>query len=175
MSNTDGTMSRYEYRRMQQRCVKCNTRDARTMAGKSRCAECAEKASKSSVKYYQNHREHVNDYMLARYRTLRDSGVCPRCGKRQPESGAVWCRYCLATRSKADRVLRESRGAIPNEKIGALGLCWRCRKNPAEDGSGYCSDCLTWWESVRNKGRETRILRDEISDNIPCENADTRG
>lgn len=151
MPNTDGTMTRYEYRKMQQRCVKCNTRDARTMSGKSRCAECAEKAIRSSSAYYLNHREQVIDYKLSRYQALRDSGVCPRCGKRPPKSGGVWCRYCSEKQNKTDRMRRESRGAIPNEKVGVLGLCWRCRKNPAEEGSGYCSDCLAWWESIRNK------------------------
>lgn len=171
MPNSDGTMTRYEYRRTQQRCVKCNTRDARTMSGKSRCAECAEKASESTRKYYQNHRDHVMLYKSERYQTMRETGICPRCNKRRPESGRALCQYCLADYRRAGRARRLLQGAVSDDMVGVLGLCWRCRKNSAAEGSRYCVECLEWWESVRNKSR----VENEFTQGIDAYWAERKG
>ena len=148
-------MTRYEYRKLNHRCVRCNTKDAFTLVGKTRCARCAEIVNENAKRYQEKHREEITRKKKESYQKAAEAGLCPRCKKRPiGKSKTGWCEYCVAERRKMQNAREHKNGRISNEQVKALGLCWRCRKNPAAEGSGYCTSCLEWWESVRNKERK---------------------
>lgn len=161
MTETDNKktgMSRYEYRKLNHRCISCNTQDAYTLNGRARCAVCAEKHRESAHWHGIEHREQITKAKKARYDALAEAGLCPRCGKRPLTKEGGWCEQCLATKRKRDRELRRERGAISNEQAAAMGLCYRCREEPAMEGYSYCKECHEWWESVRNKGKKNEYF-----------------
>lgn len=158
MPNADGTMTRYEYNKLHQRCARCGTQDAYTMIGRSYCAVCAEKNCAESKKYYEEHKKQSIAKAKERVDAWRKAGLCTRCGKKPAELGRSMCVQCAQKARDSDRKLRQKRGAISNEKARALGLCRRCRKNPVIKGKGYCRTCMDWWLSVRNKERKNEFF-----------------
>lgn len=132
MPNADGTMTRYEYRRAQQRCVRCGERDAYTMNGHSVCAVCAAKDRES---YRKNPKERIAramEYQKKRRKRLEEAGLCLRCGKRAPRPGLTTCENCFNKARAYDK--QHGKPLIP-------GMCSRCRSNPAIEGQQLCADC----------------------------------
>lgn len=176
---SDGTMTWYEYQKMQQRCTGCGTRDAYTISGRALCAECAEKSREKYRRNAQKRIRQVVEYQKCRRKRWEESGLCTVCGKYTPKDGYKMCERCLEKSSQYAK--KRVKPLIP-------GICSRCRSNPVLEGHKLCAVC---YEDVckglekaravsqeRNGGHVWRKYweeRNEISDNIPCEDADARG
>ena len=90
-----------------------------------------------------------------RLRERRDaSGLCQKCGKREPIAGVKYCEVC---RQKALDLARSRSAARSNS-----GLCTGCGKRSPESGSRACEAC-------RNKRRRWH------TDRVERENRDRDG
>ena len=65
------------------------------------------------VPYRDPHKRRANDPKRHRRRTAQGMarGLCPRCGKRQPQPGRSQCAVCLEKRRAADRIRARQRKA----------------------------------------------------------------
>lgn len=172
-------MTRSEYFKMQQRCTGCGRRDAYTMNGRSLCSACAEKSREKYRRDPQKRISHVMEYQKKRKKRWEEAGLCTVCGKHHPKDGRKMCEICLE---------KSRRHAKKRGKPLVPGMCSRCRSNPALEGKKLCAAC---YEDVcrglekaravsqaKNGGHVWRKYweeKSEISDNIPCEDADARG
>jgi hypothetical protein len=158
MPNADGTMTRYEYRRIQQRCIRCGKKDAYTMNGRAYCAECAEKRRENQKIYYNRHKREYIAKNKAKVDARREAGICVRCGKKPAAPGHVTCARCLRKLLDNDRASRRKQGIISREEARDRGICTRCMKEPVVEGHGLCRSCLDWWLSVRNSEKKTEFF-----------------
>lgn len=60
MNNTDRRKNNREYYKMNHRCTKCGTKDARTEHGRSHCERCAEIDRKNTKNTRTNIRDKIN-------------------------------------------------------------------------------------------------------------------
>lgn len=99
----------YNYLKTVRRCVQCGKQDAYTLNGRTYCAECMEWRNA----YYQKRREDPEyakkwaDRSTERRRRFRESGLCPRCGKK-PEPPYSLCAKCRAKNRARYRAKKEA-------------------------------------------------------------------
>lgn len=89
-------MTRYEYLKMQHRCVRCGGRDAYTLGGRAVCSDCREKLRAREREYDRIHADERNKKAKERRAVKIASGLCVRCGKRHTDQQKHTCAYCLA-------------------------------------------------------------------------------
>lgn len=139
MANSDGTMTRYEYFKMQQRCVDCGKRDAYTLNGRAVCANCYDK----NKAWYHRNRESVNRTTNERYHRKKAeyaaSGLCSRCGQRPAEEGYKMCRKCQEYSHMRYMASRRHKGTLLN-----TGGCTRCHKAEPIEGKRLCAECYAF-------------------------------
>ena len=46
-------------------------------------------------RFLENHRDEINEKRRERYAERKDSGRCPRCGKKQRSRKSILCKDCL--------------------------------------------------------------------------------
>lgn len=90
-------MNRYEYLRMQRRCVRCGGQDAKTQSGRCLCSACTEKNGATA-----------RAVMKSLYAARKASGLCAKCGKRAPAEGYVLCTPCMIQKERQAANRRES-------------------------------------------------------------------
>lgn len=119
--------------------MKCTTtlkcRDCSKFAedGRTRCREC----------HKDNVRKRNRQYNEKRAAEWKAKGLCSRCGKTPPGTGAVYCDACKEAEKKRGR-----------QKI-ASGLCGRCGITPTEDGYVTCLKC-------RATAREKKLKKQQV-------------
>ena len=113
--------------------------------------------------YRDPHKRRANDRERHRRRTEQRAarGLCPRCGKRQPQSGRSQCAVCLEKRRAADRIRARQRKAAGIGRVRdpearkaeyrrarrradgrvAQGKCARCGRHPHEPDRRLCATC----------------------------------
>lgn len=143
-------MKRYDYLKMQHRCVRCKTRDAYTLNGHPFCYECTQHNTEKSREYREKNREKVKEYMSERRDRLREQGLCYQCGKRSVEEGHARCAIC---RHKDNKNHQRKRNFYP-----APELCSRCHKKPCFGEFKVCEDCY-------NDGLNGSAAADAVRDN----------
>lgn len=89
-------MKRYEYLKMQHRCVRCGGRDAYTLGGRAVCSDCCEQRRTADREYYRAHADEKNQKAKDLRAERTSAGLCPTCGKRAPVQGKRYCERCLA-------------------------------------------------------------------------------
>lgn len=102
-------------------CVNCCSEKA--AKGRAKCLNCLDDDSVRKMlersKWTPEKRETVNRSRSVRskkqWQERKESGLCPRCGKRKPESGYVQCKYCRFKVAKQAEKLRRKRGALPKD------------------------------------------------------------
>lgn len=148
MPNSDGSMTRYEYNKMQQRCVQCGKRDAYTLNGRAICSDCYAK----SKEWYNKNREKVNRTTNARYHRRKSEfiaqGLCSRCGQRPAEDGYKMCRKCQEYSHKRYMASRRHEETLLN-----TGGCTRCHKAEPIEGKRLCANCYAFVCAALKKAR----------------------
>ena len=144
---TELRKDRREYLKGRCRCVRCTKQDAYTINGHSICAECTELRNEGAKRYQTKNRERVSERNAERYRTRKELGLCPQCGRSKDHNGkSPFCKRCKAMRRNTDR-----------KNYGSPYLrCKWCDNMPAP-GRAYCQECLDklarkkkeWWDSVK--------------------------
>lgn len=96
-------MRKYDYLKLQHRCVRCGERDERTVAGKVLCTKCSEKSKYYANKYKGKYREIKKEYGKERYYKLVSLGLCVCCGKESVSNNNRHCPVCRAKYSKYNK------------------------------------------------------------------------
>lgn len=151
------------------RCTKCNNiqnEDARlirqyrvkynicTVCGKEStiskmhiCPECLAMKANQKDRWKANNRQQYlktqkksND---RRYSSLKEQGICVKCGKRKAKEGNVSCGWCLIKERDYDnrRNLDKTHKPYKCEWL-SLNLCAICG-NPSRDGMRVCDSCYS--------------------------------
>lgn len=145
--------SRYAYLKAVNRCIRCLERDAYTMNGRALCADCAEWNNNRVKKYQTVNREKLRERNAERYRTRKELGLCPQCGRSKDHNGkSPFCKRCKAMRRNTDR-----------RNYGSPYLRCKWCDNMPEPGKAYCRECLDklarkkkeWWDSVKKAENTT--------------------
>ena len=126
-------------------CVRCGANPAEP--DRRLCGPCAEKRREADRRRYANakaaglkyggkdiesKRRSARIASRKRREARRESGLCPRCGRRPPAEGGATCEPCRETRQAAERELYAARRAAC--------LCTRCG-GPVTDGDSRCAPC----------------------------------
>lgn len=123
----------YAWMRQRQVCVRCQTQDAFTLAGKCLCADCAEKESqRSRDKAARTARKTAKD------NERKAAGLCVQCGKTLDRDG-IYCRRCVFIKNRNQRRKRIEDGI--NWPRGDNGYCYQCNKELRLPGRGVCQKC----------------------------------
>lgn len=148
MPNADGSMSKREYYKMQQRCVECGKRDAYTLNGRALCANCIEKQKA----WHNKNRETINRAANARFHRKKAeyvaNGLCSRCGQRPAEDGYRMCWKCQEYSHKRYMKSQRHKDALLN-----AGGCTRCHKAEPLEGKRLCADCYAFVCETLKKAR----------------------
>ena len=131
-------------------CTQCGKQDARTLEGRTRCAECAEKHNESTRKRREeNGREKdVNRYRWRRKEYI-ENRCCHKCGTQDylTMRGKALCISC----SRKDKARQEKRKQDGSRSVyekqmrlnrKEIGVCSKCGKSEPEPGRKYCTNCL---------------------------------
>lgn len=98
-------MTRYNYLKLQHRCVRCGEKDARTEDGKALCMSCKDK----QTEYYRPKYKSMKTQQKQRYNHLAEQGVCVMCGKEPASEGLRLCRKCRLRKSQYNHKSYEKR------------------------------------------------------------------
>lgn len=109
------------------------------------------------------------EYRRARYRMLKEQGICTTCESRQAEPGRRLCQRCEEMHRRAhEKHIAQNpdagaeRSRAMRERRWVAGLCVRCGKNPQSETKGYCPDCLAATRVEARKkapNRKSRYLK----------------
>lgn len=130
------TRELYDWYKSHGICVRCRIRGAQP--GKTRCLLCMS----DDADYYEahknrrdeaKHREQQKSY----YQRRKEAGICPKCGKRKPVSGGVFCGICRAKSRERMRERRIKKGLLTRDLI-AHDMCSMCGGVPLE-GKRLCA------------------------------------
>ena len=138
----DYAKERYKWLKAHGVCVECGQQDA--APGRARCLVCNDKKNEISIRYHYAHREELLAKKRVREKALREerkaAGLCPICGKHEPEQGYVNCPYCRARINKKGEIRRRKAGVMPRYMMGNGEYCFRCGK--PSYGEKLCPSCL---------------------------------
>lgn len=151
---SDGTMSWYEYQKMQHRCTACAQKDAYTMAGRALCADCSARNNERMRVSYKKDPSKKREAQRERCDRLRADGICIQCGSRPVEDTLhSRCRIC---RSLNFRRWRKKSRKNSRDTANQCGLCYKCFK-PLEDGEEkMCRECRDKVLKFSKTGRESQ-------------------
>lgn len=118
-------------------CVRCGKNKAEP--NKTLCYECigAEKDSYDAKQRTDEQKERDRNRKRALTAQRKQSGICPRCGKRKSHTGEI-CASCKAyLRQYRDK----NREDITRSERPDYGICYICGKNPILKGKKVCEKC----------------------------------
>ena len=91
--------------------------------------------------------ENKRSCQLEYYYWYKDHGICPRCKKRLPEPGRVYCKICKKL-AKAQHQRRDpgfkkqyDYAKKRRDRLKAEGLCTDCGREKAREGFTRCAAC----------------------------------
>jgi hypothetical protein len=102
----------------------------------------------------QAHRETTNTCSVCkaklkqRYRSLKEQGICTKCGSEPIDQGRSRCKSCLERDRRYKRRPDGEQDQGPN-------LCVICQLRPAKGGTEYCAECFS--EGWRTKDLRQRM------------------
>ena len=102
MKDRRRTVKRYDYLKLQHKCVRCGKRDERTEAGKMHCAVCSKEQNKKAAEQYAKaeNKEKKRVYNSERYSWLKSHGYCVMCGKERADENRTHCSACRKYKSE---------------------------------------------------------------------------
>lgn len=99
------TKKSWAERRTKGLCGNCGKTQA--VAGRSLCERCKEAVNYSQKKYRMIHAVEISKRKSERYETLKEAGLCVRCGKIPPLPGKNRCESCIEYERKQNIKYRE--------------------------------------------------------------------
>ena len=123
-------------------CPRCGKAPA--VQGMSMCCDCLYRNAEYSIEYYRNNKDKAQTYAKNRYKSLKQEGICVKCGKRKAAPGRVSCKQCLGKERDKASVRRAANNNKP------IDSCRRCN-SPKVEGYCYCEEHLP---IVQNTARE---------------------
>ena len=136
-------MTRREWYKSHGICVSCGQENV-AVSGETLCLQCKFKYRESNAQYYKIHKETLNAKRKERYKKIyaerKEKGLCPKCGKRNPEPGKSRCCVCNAKDRRQYKKKARENGVIPRYMFGNGEYCYTCGK-PA-NGAKLCPKCL---------------------------------
>ena len=151
------------YRRLlkkEQLCVCCRKQDAYTLNKHTLCADCSARIAAGRRERMARNAglaERKNLRSKELYRSRKEQGLCPMCGKERPEGEhRVFCPACLARgrrydKRKFDKLYGSDR--LTRQNVSDFGICSTCFKAPAERGK-LCENCYAKHLASLNAARE---------------------
>lgn len=101
----------YNLCKSHQMCVRCGTKDKRTVNGHTTCVMCAAKANKRRKESYDSAVVCARD--KARREMWREQGLCTCCGRKKEEPNKAMCIDCrVAARLRSAARKRKATGNV---------------------------------------------------------------
>ena len=143
------------------RCVRCQSRDARTLIGKPLCFDCLEKKSEEMRGVDQS-----KSYSKT-MKKCHENGICSSCCKRKTDGIHKTCNYCREKYKKKYYDKLAEQGKIRRAEAAECGLCSKCLTKPRYKNYNTCYECYTElvnrFKGTQGKSRWDTIIKADIA------------